>query len=192
MTAIKKSALLLLLRHLVREPEHADRNQSSFPNNQRISYSYLTSDLTLKNHTKSVSTLIDNNNPASPSISENRILIVDDEPDLAELFKIILESSGFNVDVYNDPELALSNYRVGHYGLLLLDVKMPKMNGFELYQKIKNKDEKAKVCFITAFEEYYSKFIESFPNLEVDCFIRKPIPLNELVKIVKSKLNCYS
>ena len=63
------------------------------------------------------------------------------------------------------------------------------MTGFELFQKIRDKDKRVKVCFITAFEEYHNRFQELFP-LEVDCFIKKPIPSNELVKIVKAKLNC--
>jgi two-component SAPR family response regulator len=67
---------------------------------------------------------------------------------------------------------------------------MDQMTGFELFQKIRDKDEKVKVCFITAFEEYHKRFQETFPNLEVDCFIRKPILSYELVKIIKAKLNC--
>jgi two-component system catabolic regulation response regulator CreB/two-component system response regulator ChvI len=132
----------------------------------------------------------------TPIEGKNRILIVDDEPDIARLFKLGLERSGeFEVDVYNDPTTALSNYRPGVYDLLLLDVKMPKMNGLELYQKInekyKGEDGIVKVCFITAFEEYYNEFERLFPNLETDCFIRKPISIDKLVEIVKMKLDCY-
>jgi two-component system catabolic regulation response regulator CreB/two-component system response regulator ChvI len=132
----------------------------------------------------------------TPIEGKNRILIVDDEPDIARLFKLGLERrGGFEVDVYNDPTTALSNYRPGVYDLLLLDVKMPKMNGLELYQKInekyKEEDGIVKVCFITAFEEYYNEFERLFPNLETDCFIRKPISIDKLVEIVKMKLDCY-
>jgi two-component SAPR family response regulator len=70
----------------------------------------------------------------------------------------------------------------------IITLKYP--NGFELFQKIRDKDKRVKVCFITAFEDYHNQFQELFPNLEVDCFIKKPIPSNELVKIVKAKLNC--
>ena len=97
----------------------------------------------------------------------------------------MLERSGFSVDVFNDSVLALSNYKIGAYNLLLLDIKMAQMTGFELFQKIRDKDKRVKVCFITAFEDYHNQFQELFPNLEVDCFIKKPIPSNELVKIVK-------
>jgi CheY-like chemotaxis protein len=121
---------------------------------------------------------------------QNRIMIVDDEQDIARLFAISLERNGFIVDVFNDPLSALSNYKAGLYDLLLLDIKMPGMSGFELYQKIKGEDDKAKVCFITAYEESLNDFKRLFPNGgEVDCFVRKPIEMHDLVKIVKSKLD---
>ncbi|HEU4823007.1 MAG TPA: response regulator [Nitrososphaeraceae archaeon] len=130
----------------------------------------------------------------SPIRQKSRILIVDDEPDIARLFKLGLERSGeFEVNVYNDPLVALSNYRPGVYDLLLLDVKMPKINGLELYQKISERDKEengnVKVCFITAYEQYYSEFERLFPNLETDCFIRKPISIDKLVEAVKVKLD---
>jgi CheY-like chemotaxis protein len=133
------------------------------------------------------------NTKHTPIEEKNRILIVDDELDIARLFKLGLErGGGFEVDVYNDPITALSNYRPGIYDLLLLDIKMPKMSGLELYQKVKEKykGEKGmvKVCFITAFEEYYNEFQRLFPGLETDCFIRKPISIDKLVEVVKMKL----
>jgi two-component system, OmpR family, response regulator ChvI len=94
---------------------------------------------------------------------KNRILIVDDEPDDAQTLKMGLEDNGFAVDVYNDPIDAISNFEVGSYDLLLIDIKMPKMNGFELYNKLHQIDEKAKICFITAFELYYDEFKRVFP-----------------------------
>jgi two-component SAPR family response regulator len=76
--------------------------------------------------------------------------------------------------------LALANYKTGVYDLLLVDIKMPGLNGFKLYVKI---------CFITAFEEYLDEFKELFPAFdEVDCFIRKPIALKALSEKVKSRL----
>ena len=128
------------------------------------------------------------------SNSQNRIMIVDDEQDIARLFAISLEDNGFVVDVFNDPLPALSNYKAGLYDLLLLDIRMPNMSGFELYQKIKNIDTKAKACFITAYEESLSDFKKLFPTSEqVDCFLKKPIEMYNLVKIVKSKIdyNCH-
>src|SRR6188472_2559397 len=93
----------------------------------------------------------------SPSVSHNRILIVDDDPDIAALFKITLERVGLAVDVFNDPLLALSSYKTGIYDLLLLDIRIPGMNGFELCQKIKNMDNEVKACFVTAYDEEYQK-----------------------------------
>ncbi|MFL6318422.1 MAG: response regulator [Nitrososphaeraceae archaeon] len=123
------------------------------------------------------------------SNSQNRIMIVDDEHDIARLFAVSLERSGFVVDVFNDPLSALSNYKAGLYDLLLLDIRMPSMSGLELYQKIKDIDDKAKVCFITAYEESQNDLKKLFPNLEeVDCFVRKPIEMHNLVKIVKSRV----
>ena len=125
------------------------------------------------------------------SNSQSRIMIVDDEQEIARLFGISLERSGFIIDVFTDPTAALSNYKTGLYDLLLLDIRMPGMNGFELYQKIKNIDDESKVCFITAYEESLNDFKKLFPSLEgVDCFIRKPIEMHNLVKVVKSKLDC--
>ncbi len=71
------------------------------------------------------------------SSNEKKVLIVDDEPDVTGTFKVGLEERGFKVETFNDPEMALSNFKPGKYDILLLDIKMPKMNGFELYEKIK-------------------------------------------------------
>src|SRR6266480_4661439 len=133
----------------------------------------------------------------SSSSQEKRIFVVDDEVDITTVFRLCLEEADLQVDVYNDPLLALSDYKAGMYDLLLFDIRMPGMNGFELYRKIKDIEEKEKkvkngrprVCFITTFEEFRSEFKETFPILEeVDCFLRKPIPLSDLVKAVESQL----
>jgi two-component system, OmpR family, response regulator ChvI len=128
----------------------------------------------------------DNNNYLS---IPRKILIVDDDPDITTTFDMILEMNGFEVDAYTDPSLALSNFKPNSYGLALLDIRMPKMNGFELYKKIKNIDYKMKVCFITAFEDYHEEFKEAFPELdEIKCFIRKPKAIEDLVKHVATIL----
>ena len=123
---------------------------------------------------------------------KKRILLVDDEYDIALAFKISLENNGFTVDTFNDPEEALSNFKAGLYDLLLIDVKMPKMNGFELYREIEKIDNKAKVCFITAFEVYYKSLRELFPTMRIDCFIKKPITTDDLVQRIKSELVAVS
>jgi two-component system, OmpR family, response regulator ChvI len=71
---------------------------------------------------------------------------------------------------------------------LLLDVRMPKMNGFQLYEQIKKIDNKAKVCYITAYEINYEKIREEFPSLQVDCFIKKPIEIQDLVRRINAEL----
>jgi two-component system catabolic regulation response regulator CreB/two-component system response regulator ChvI len=119
---------------------------------------------------------------------KKRILLVDDEYDIALAFKISLENNGFTVDTFNDPEEALSNFKAGLFDLLLIDVKMPKMNGFELYREIEKIDNKAKVCFITAFEVYYKSLRELFPTMRIDCYIKKPITTDDLVQRIKSEL----
>jgi two-component SAPR family response regulator len=65
---------------------------------------------------------------------------------------------------------------------------MPKMNGFELYNKLHQTDEKAKICFITAYELYYDEFKRMFPKIKVKCFIRKPVSINNLARVIKDEL----
>jgi DNA-binding response OmpR family regulator len=89
---------------------------------------------------------------------QKKILVVDDETDLTMLFSLALEYNGFKVYTFNDPQEALSNYKPSYYDLVILDIKMPKMDGFKLYDEIKKKDQKAKVCFLTASELYYEEF----------------------------------
>jgi len=112
-----------------------------------------------------------------------RVMIVDDEQDITTIFKIGLESNQFIVTTFNDPLQALSTFKPGLYDLLILDVRMPGMNGFELYHKIRDIDDKVKVCFLTAFEEARGEFKNSFPFLEeVKCYLKKPIGVQDLIK----------
>ena len=114
----------------------------------------------------------------------NRILIVDDEPDVCEVLKKVLKMNGFTADSFSDPLLALENFRPRSYDLLLLDIKMPDMDGFRLYQEMKKMDSRVKVCFLTASEMYYERFRkeEDFAALDKDLFLRKPIQNEELIK----------
>jgi DNA-binding response OmpR family regulator len=114
-----------------------------------------------------------------------KVLLVDDEPDLNLTLKLNLEENGFKVDSFTDPLVALENFRgeAGQYELLILDMKMPQMNGFELYRQIKKIDDKVKVCFLTAGEIDYEQFRkELFPALDNNCYIQKPIENEMLIK----------
>jgi DNA-binding response OmpR family regulator len=116
----------------------------------------------------------------------NRILVVDDEADLTLFYRMSLEYHGFEVESFNDPNQALSNFKPNYYDLAILDIKMPNMDGFELYRKIKEIDPNVKVCFLTASELYYQEFREKEYNaLDKDLFIRKPIGNDELIKEIK-------
>jgi two-component system, OmpR family, response regulator ChvI len=118
----------------------------------------------------------------------NRILVVDDEPDLTVTFRHMLEKEGFQVDTFNDPTKALAHYRPGIYDLLMIDIRMPQMNGFTLYRELSKIDNKPIICFITAFEIYYKEFHRLFPNLDVKCFLRKPISGKDLIERINSLL----
>jgi DNA-binding response OmpR family regulator len=121
---------------------------------------------------------------------KRRILVVDDEPDLTMLCRMSLEHSGFEVDTFNDSQEALSKFKPGSYDLVILDIKMPKMDGFELYYEIKKKDNNAKVCFLTASELYYEEFrTNEYNALDKKLFIRKPIDNEELLKEVNKLMS---
>ena len=84
-------------------------------------------------------------------------MIVDDEPDNSRIFKIDLEDDGFEVDAFNDSTAALSAFKPNNYDLLIFDIRMLAMNGYELYEKVKKMDGKVKVCFLTAYGEHYTE-----------------------------------
>jgi DNA-binding response OmpR family regulator len=119
-----------------------------------------------------------------------KILIVDDDPDITNTFTIGLEDTGlFAVEAYNDSVEALSNFQPNLYDFILLDIKMPGMSGFELFDKIKKLDSKVKVCFISAYDPYSDELKEEFLSLKIECFIPKPIQIKELVERIKVELS---
>jgi CheY-like chemotaxis protein len=136
------------------------------------------------------------------SVATYRILLVDDDHDILFTFKEGLEENDdavvdksqlfggakIQVDTFADPKEALSSFKAGVYDLLLLDIRMQDMNGFELYEELKKIDDKPKVCFITAYELYYEALKKDFPKLDVGCFIKKPISIEDLATKISEEL----
>jgi DNA-binding response OmpR family regulator len=96
---------------------------------------------------------------------KKRILIVDDEHDNSSIFKIGLEDAGFEVNAYSDPELALSAFKPDFYDLLILDIRMPKMDGYELYDKIRKKDNKVRSAFLPHLKNIKKNTGQAFRHL---------------------------
>ena len=123
--------------------------------------------------------------------NKGKILVVDDEPDNTSIFSMSLEDGGYEVDAFTDPLLALSKFKSDHkkYDLLILDIKMPEMNGFELYEEIRKIDNNVKTCFLTAFGEGFTEeFGRRFSSSINVSFIRKPIRVDDLVKKVNEMM----
>jgi DNA-binding response OmpR family regulator len=118
---------------------------------------------------------------------KKRVLIVDDEPDVDMVLQEVFEQNGFIANTYDDPILALENFKAGSYDLVLLDIKMPIMDGFHLYQEMKKIDNKIKICFLTASELYHEHFRkDQFCAIDKDLFLRKPIENEDLIKKVNA------
>ena len=126
---------------------------------------------------------------------EKKILFVDDEPDMTMAFKLILENAGFIVDTYQDPLVALSKFKPNFYGLVILDIKMPRMNGFELHKEMRKIDPQVMVCFFTAGEMYYDEVRNregeergeenQYCTLDRERFLQKPTSNVDLVKRIQ-------
>ena len=133
-----------------------------------------------------------NNKNDHSAKKNNKILLIDDEPDIIYSIKRVLENNNeFVVDSYTDPILALTNFKQGSYDLILLDIKMPNMNGFDLYERIKEIDRNVKTCFLTASELFYEEYrkLSMHTALEKEYFIQKPCRSEELVHQLNEILN---
>ena len=132
----------------------------------------------------------------SKSLTTKRVLIVDDEPDITFTLSMALKNLGggndqdfiVEVDAFNDPHLALSNFKSNYYDLLIIDIRMPYIDGYALYDKIRNIDNKVKVCFISAYDIDYEQIRKSFPSQEMECVIPKPIEIDEFCRRIKKEL----
>jgi CheY-like chemotaxis protein len=126
-----------------------------------------------------------------------RILIVDDDADLTMTFRAVIEDSNNDVDVNkrievytsNDPVVALSDFKPNFYDLLLVDINMPQMNGFELCEKILAIDINVRVCFMSTGEINREALREIYPTRQEGCFIRKPVSIDYLIKCIRSELD---
>ena len=116
--------------------------------------------------------------------------MVDDEADIVTILKRSLQNAGFEVQAYTDPNEAFERYVPNYYDLLVFDFKMQKLNGFELYQKLRQIDNNnyTKVCFLSADETHYKQYQDSMPQLSADHFLHKPIALKDFVNRVKKLL----
>ena len=116
------------------------------------------------------------------------VLIVDDDPDMTSVFGLGLQDEGFEVYTFNDPLVALSQFRPNFYDLLLVDINMPKMNGIDLSRRLLESDSNVKICFITAGEANVEVLRELYPTRGIGCFIKKPVTMDQLVRRVKAEL----
>jgi two-component system response regulator ChvI len=124
---------------------------------------------------------------SSPDQYKGRILLVDDDVDITHSFSLALQKDGFIVDTYNDPLIALGDFKADLYDLVLLDIKLPNMDGFELYDKIREIDRRVKVCFISGYQMNYLALREQ--GLQIDCFISKPIKIEDLLRRINAELS---
>jgi DNA-binding response OmpR family regulator len=126
----------------------------------------------------------------SSNNKKKRILFVDDKPDLTSLLEIALERVGFDVDTFNDPSLVLKSFRPSLYDLIILDIIMPKIDGFELYEQIKKVDPAVKICFLTASEMHREELRkEKYCDLDKELFLQMPMPIKEIIREINKRLS---
>jgi DNA-binding response OmpR family regulator len=123
--------------------------------------------------------------------SLKRILIVDDDPDITLTFTSALERENYNnleVHTFNDPLSVLSQFKPSFYDLLLVDINMPDMNGFELCTEILKIDVNVRICFMSAGDVNHEAVRELYPTISIGCFIKKPVTIDYLIKRIKAEL----
>ena len=114
----------------------------------------------------------------------HKILLVDDEEDIIRVLRRGLELQGFDVDAYTSPNEAVTFFKPDIYHLAILDIRMPGMNGFMLYRKLKEQDPNLGACFLSAFEIHQDEFKKVFPSMadSVKKIIKKPVTISNLIK----------
>jgi len=123
---------------------------------------------------------------------KKKILIVDDEKDAGRTLKMMLENYGFDIDCFTEPALALEKFKPNLYDLIILDIRMPKTNGFELYDQLNSRDSNIKTLFITALssvEPYNTQNRKVFPLRGKRHFVMKPVSSEELLQQVYELMN---
>jgi DNA-binding response OmpR family regulator len=118
---------------------------------------------------------------------KSKILIIDDDKDITNLFSIFLEYNGYSVDAYTNPIEAINNFRKNSHDLIILDLKMPKMDGMTLYLKIKEIDDKVIICFTTANINYIKQLQKGIIDIE-KIVLYKPVLLKDLKNKIDSLL----
>jgi CheY-like chemotaxis protein len=123
-----------------------------------------------------------------------RILVLDDTRDVSSRIKIALEKKGehrterYKVDTYNDPMWVLENFKAGLYDLFLIDFLMATTSNYKLCNKVRQTDNKVKICYMSETYENYEEAKKIFPKVEIKCFIPKSAKISDLVKRIKEEL----
>ena len=135
-------------------------------------------------HLKSISSPL-----TSQPQQQKRILVIDDNPDIVFTLRVGLESDPtMQVFGFDNPVTALVEFKPNFYDLLLIDVNMPLMDGFQLAQNLLRRDLNVKVCFITAGEINMNAAREVHPLKSIGCFIKKPITAEQLLRHIRAEL----
>jgi CheY-like chemotaxis protein len=159
----------------------------------------LTDPNCLQNHGSNLHTILETEAKVSPKPPFiKRILLVDDDPDVTLTFKAGLDGhyygedgkkKRFEVYTYNDPLLVLKEFKPQFYDLLLTDINMPNMNGFELCEKILGLDVNIRVCFMSTLVVNIHALREVYPNASLGCYIEKPVTIKDLIKRLSAELD---
>jgi DNA-binding response OmpR family regulator len=120
--------------------------------------------------------------------NSKHILVLDDDFDIVSLIKILLQKRRFNVFAFTDPFLALEHFELNSkdYGLVLSDVRMPGMPGFEFVRKVRKIEPNVKILLMSAFEISDLEFSRALPSdTKIDGFVQKPVSPKELVRVIE-------